>query len=81
VILQKKKIILEIDLSNSDDENLDNNVKTVLPITSAGNSNNIRPKTCINTTTHTRQNKVDDTLILTYLESVTIVKILPLESS
>jgi hypothetical protein len=76
-----KKRILEIDLSDSDDENLDNNVKTVLPITSAGNSNDISPKTSINTTTRTRQNNVDDTPILTYLQSITIVKILPLEPS
>ncbi|XP_060845352.1 E3 SUMO-protein ligase PIAS2-like [Rhopalosiphum padi] len=72
-----KKTILEIDLTNLDDEDLDNNVKTVLPITSAGNSNYIRPSTSTNTTTHTEEDKVDDTPILTYIESITIVKILP----
>ncbi|XP_026819312.1 E3 SUMO-protein ligase gei-17-like [Rhopalosiphum maidis] len=74
-----KKRILEIDLGNSDDENLDNNVKIVLPIKSAGNSNNIKPENYINTTTHTEQKKVDDTPIFTYIESLTIVRIKPLE--
>lgn len=49
---------LEIDLGNSDNENIGDSVKTVLPTTSAGNSNDLNPNICTNPTseTNTRRN-------------------------
>jgi len=55
-----EKTILEINLGNSDDENLDDFVKTVLPITSAGNSNDLKQNICMNTTTNTLETKIED---------------------
>lgn len=49
------KTILEFNLGNSDDENDGDIVKSVLPITNAGNSNNLKPNICTDTTTHTKQ--------------------------
>lgn len=45
-----EKTIIEIDLGNSDDEDLGDFVKKELPITSAGNSNGLKPNFCMYTT-------------------------------
>lgn len=59
-----EKTILEIDLGNSDDEDLGDFVKTVLPITSAENSNGSKPNIFMNTTSNSLETNTEENLPL-----------------